>query len=222
MTSKKLEKNKTSMPSRISLSPIQMIAGVIVIILVSGLTAFYLSRGSGSVDASAGLKQFGKESLMAATGTAGTADTAEKASLALVSTYSNAQYGFSLKIPEGFKPRESKAGDTTTIVLENDKSEGVQLVITPYDEKDLQIVHGVKTLTKDMILKDIPDMQVTDEQPLEIGRNYAGLAFKSNNAAFDGSSREVWFVFKGHLFQISTYLKFDGLLRDMFTSWNFN
>ena len=64
-------------------------------------------------------------------------------------------------------------------------------------------------------------MKVIDDQILEIGNNYKGVAFRSDNAAFDGDSREVWFVFKGNLFQISTYARLDPLLKAMFATWKF-
>ena len=72
-----------------------------------------------------------------------------------------------------------------------------------------------------MIEKDIPDLLITDAQTVEIGDNYKGLAFKSDNSAFGGASREVWFVFRNNLYQISTYEKFDELLKKVFSTWVF-
>lgn len=128
--------------------------------------------------------------------------------------YMSEDHRFSVTMPEGFSARESSIDGVDTIVFENDKAEGIQIVISPYDD--------VPQLTKAMILKDIPDMAVTDEQPVEIGSNHTGIAFKSDNPAFDGASREVWFVFRGELFQISTYERFDPLLVAMFGTWQFD
>jgi hypothetical protein len=58
-------------------------------------------------------------------------------------------------------------------------------------------------------------------QLVEVGPNYVGLAFKSDNQAFDGASREVWFVFRGNLYQISTYAWLDPLLQAIFKTWQF-
>jgi hypothetical protein len=128
--------------------------------------------------------------------------------------YMNEKHRFSVTMPEGFTARESSADGIDTIVFENGKAEGIQIVISPYDD--------VPQLTKAMILADIPDMAVTDEQPVEIGSNHTGIAFKSDNPAFDGASREVWFVFRGELYQISTYERFDPLLIAMFGTWQFD
>lgn len=133
----------------------------------------------------------------------------------LTKAYANGAYGFSLKIPEDFNVRESDINSSHTIVFENAKNEGVQIVITPYDKK------GVKVLTKDMIQSAIPDMKIADDQILDVGASYKGVAFKSDNDAFSGDSREVWFIFKDNLYQISTYSRFDELLKAMFAAWEF-
>lgn len=134
---------------------------------------------------------------------------------ALTKPYTNTTFNFSLNIPEDFTATESVLGDTHTIVFQNAKDEGIQIVVAPYDDK------GVKVLTKDMIQSAIPDMKITDDQVLEIGNDYKGLAFKSDNDAFDGDSREVWFIYKDNLYQISTYSRFDELLKQMFGTWQF-
>ncbi len=127
--------------------------------------------------------------------------------------YENAKHGFGLTMPEGFTSRESSANGSDTIVFENAKAEGIQIVISPYDD--------IKILTKAMIESDIPDMQVLDPQPVEIGNANTGLAFRSDNDAFNGKSREVWFVFNRELYQISTYERLDELLQKMFATWTF-
>ncbi len=129
-------------------------------------------------------------------------------------SYSNAKHHFSLTMPEGFTARESTVDGKDTIVFENAKSEGIQIVISPYDD--------IKVLTADMIESAIPDMKVEDAESVEIGNANKGLAFKSDNQAFDGKSREVWFVFNRELYQISTYERLDELLQKMFATWSFN
>ena len=130
-------------------------------------------------------------------------------------TYRNDKYQFSLTLPEGFKANEfTESNGVETIVLEDNAANGIQISVSPFDE-------DLRELTPDMILEDIPDLAITDPQPVEIGQTHQGLAFLSDNGAFDGSSREVWFVFNGHLYQISTYAHLDELLRTMFTTWRF-
>ena len=137
-------------------------------------------------------------------------------------TYTNDTYHFSLTLPEGFEARSMKQEVGETIVFENGSGDGIQIIITPFDE-DLHV------LTKERVQADVPGMQITDAQPVEIGDPstgsgqvyYQGLAFKSDNPAFDGASREVWFVFRGNLYQISTYERLDELLKKMFSTWKF-
>jgi hypothetical protein len=133
--------------------------------------------------------------------------------------YSSSKYNFSVKLPEGFSAREissAELGDgsqSESIVFENGKGEGIQIVVTPFDD--------IKVLTADMIKADIPDMKIEQVQTVDVGQNYKGIAFISNASEFDGASREVWFVFKGNLYQISTYTKFDALLQSIFSTWQF-
>lgn len=131
-------------------------------------------------------------------------------------TYKNDKYHFSLSVPQGFSTQEIPNDSTQgqTIVLQDEEGNGIQILITPSPE---DIAH----LTADRVHQDIPDMKVSDVQPVEVGANHSGIAFMSDNEAFAGASREVWFVFHGNLYQISTYARLDGLLQTMFGTWKF-
>lgn len=133
---------------------------------------------------------------------------------ALSKPYTNSKHHFSLMLPDDFTVSESSIDGKDTVVFQNSKSEGIQITISPYDD--------IKVLTADMIEKELPDMKVSDAEPVEIGMYNKGVAFKSDNDAFDGASREVWFVFDSKLYQISTYERFDKLLQKMFETWRFN
>ncbi len=136
---------------------------------------------------------------------------------AFTKEYKNDTYKFSLSMPENFTAREivSEEAGGTGILLESDsRSDGVQITILPFDE-------DLRSLTKARIEQDIPDLVITDSQTIEIGDTHTGVAFKSDNESFDGASREVWFVFRGNLYQISTYERLDPLLQKMFATWKF-
>ena len=135
----------------------------------------------------------------------------------LTKPYTNDTFHFSLSIPGNFVTRQLEADESgaTTVLLESaDQADGVQVVVTPFDE-------DISSLTVERIQQDVPDLVITDPQPVQIGENNTGLAFKSNNDAFDGESREVWFVFRGNLYQISTYERLDPLLKKIFSTWKF-
>ena len=130
--------------------------------------------------------------------------------------YKNDEFRFSLGLPEGFAAQEFKEEGSAgkSVVLQDAKGNGIQILITPYPD-------DTKIITADDVRADIPDMKVTDDQVVEIGNDYRGVAFMSDNEAFDGASREVWFVFRGNLYQISTYARLDSLLQSMFATWKF-
>lgn len=138
---------------------------------------------------------------------------------ALSKDYKNDAYDFSLKMPADFSASEIQSEDSggATVILQDQAGNGIQIVISPFDEDTGQAY----ILTQERILQDVPDMTITDAQVLEVGDKYKGLAFKSDNEAFGGASREVWFVFRGNLYQISTYERLDDLLKQVFQTWQF-
>ena len=130
--------------------------------------------------------------------------------------YTNNTYRFLLSMPEGFAAREvtDTSTDVETVVLEDAQAQGIQIVVSPFDE-------DISTLTQERIQQELPDMKISEPERVEIGESHTGLAFKSDNPAFDGASREVWFVFRGNLYQISTYERLDPLLKAIFQTWKF-
>jgi hypothetical protein len=130
--------------------------------------------------------------------------------------YTNKTYRFTVKMPEDFTARElpPDQNGARSILLENLDGAGIQIYVTP--DKD-----NLKTLTAADVRASIPDMRVVGEQDVNIGPNDKGVAFKSDSEAFGGNSREVWFYFRGNLYQISTYARLDPLLKAMFGTWQF-
>ncbi len=130
-------------------------------------------------------------------------------------TYISADYGFAFKHPPSFTVTEMPAENGLVILVENIKEQiGVQILITPFDGQD-------QDLTKADIAAEIPDLKISDEQEVLIGSGRKGLAFMSDNPAFGGQSREVWFVYGGRLYQISTYAELDRFLKGLFGTWEF-
>lgn len=135
----------------------------------------------------------------------------------LIKPYSNDQFHFSLSMPGNFSARQletDESGATTLLIESADRADGVQITVSPFDD-------DVHVLTAERIHQDVPDLAIADPQPIQIGDNDTGFAFKSNNEAFNGASREVWFVFRGNLYQISTYERLDPLLKKIFSTWKF-
>lgn len=100
------------------------------------------------------------------------------------------------------------------LVQNSNAGRGFQITISPFDEPG-------NILTKERIQADVPDLKIIDPKPLLIGESGQGLAFLSDNDQFGGNSREVWFVFNGNLYQISTYAHLDPILQSVFATWTF-
>lgn len=137
-------------------------------------------------------------------------------SSALTKAYANNTYHFSLFMPDGFAAHESPVDEDgiATILLQNESGDGIQIRITPG-------ASNARTLSADDIRAGIPDLTIEHPEPVAIGADYEGVAFLSDTAAFDGASREVWFYFRGDLYQISTYARLDGLMKAVFSTWTF-
>lgn len=134
----------------------------------------------------------------------------------LTEEYANEQYRFSLSFPEGFSVGELPVDEAggTAIIIQNEKGEGIQIYVVPSGG-------GQKILSAEDIRASIPDMAIDAPEPVAIGNEHQGVAFLSNNEAFGGASREVWFYFRGNLYQISAYARQDILLKAMFATWKF-
>lgn len=130
----------------------------------------------------------------------------------LTQTYTDNVLHFSFNYPKDYSVREIQGeSDARTLVIENSSTNsGIQIIITP-DYPD-------PSITVETIREAIPDMKIENPQSFPVGAN-SGLTFQSDNPAFDGASREVWFAYNGYLYQISAYAKDDPLLAAIFATW---
>ena len=157
----------------------------------------------------------------ASTTSAGTVTNIAQVSFGDLShTYQNQSYHFSINYPNGYtvsNVNDPSAGGST-ILIQDDSTNGdagIQIFISPYTDPDTDI-------TPDFITQNAPDVTVNDPQVVAMSAGGGkGLAFESNNAAFGGASREVWFIYNGNLYQISTYLQYGNLLQAMMGTWKF-
>src|SRR5665647_2853078 len=84
-------------------------------------------------------------------------DSANSTEPALTQSYTNTAYHFALKMPAGYTAQEMPAtgGSGETVVLQNQAGDGVQIVITPFDEDPPAGGWQGYTLTKERILQDV-------------------------------------------------------------------
>lgn len=129
--------------------------------------------------------------------------------------YSHLANRFSFSYPKGFMVISMPNDGVETIVVQNTATKvAAQITISPFKGDDMDI-------TPDIIKVDIPDMKIDNPQEVPVGPSRKGLAFISDNPAFGSKSSEIWFVFKGNLYQISTYYRFDGFLKGLFATFKF-
>ncbi len=129
--------------------------------------------------------------------------------------YTDNTYRFSLLIPAAFTVAEGAEIDSdasTTILLQNGVGDGVQILISPWDEP-------ATALTPERITHDT-GLTVTDPQPINI-QGATGIMFRNDNSGFDGAASDAWFVSRGNIYQLSTYARDDAVLKNMLASWTF-
>ena len=100
-------------------------------------------------------------------------------------TYTESTYRFSVMIPADFTATEGTEIDpaaSTTVLLQNRAGDGVQILISPWDEP-------ASALTSERFTTDT-GLTVTDPQAIKISAA-TGLTFKSDNPAFDGAASEA-------------------------------
>ena len=106
---------------------------------------------------------------------------------------------FSFEYPEGFGVGNfNQEADGSQTVLLQKGNVGFQLTITPFDE---DIV-----LTEARIKEDAPDMAIEQAIQIKIGEAQ-GVVFLSEDESL-GKTREIWWVYNGYLYQITTYPEF--------------
>jgi hypothetical protein len=146
--------------------------------------------------------------------------------------YSDLQYNFSFQYPKDFtatKFQEGESGNTILVQyreqsnIANDSSQvstsinkypenvSFQIFISPFDEPG--------PLTKERILQDLPDLIKNPEQRV-LKNGAVALIFFSQEPSI-GEIREIWFVYNGYLYQISTYKELDSLVADILETWRF-
>ena len=137
------------------------------------------------------------------------------------SEYKNDQYGFSFGQPDGFNISDFEEGGGKVILVKNVGSSvsnnsnnyenGFQIFIAAFDEPG--------PITKERILKDIPDMVISNEKEILVGGERA-LSFTSQDD-LGNETQETWLVHSGNLYQISVFPSFEKELLKIIKTWKF-
>ncbi len=128
--------------------------------------------------------------------------------------YTDQNYKFSFRHPADYKVSIVKGEEGDILVLQNNKSEGFQILIQKIEE-------NIKNITAEMIKNDLPDLVIKSPQSVILGSSGGGVAFESDNPVFGGRSREVWFVYNKVFYQLSANFSQDTLVQTILSSWEF-
>lgn len=133
--------------------------------------------------------------------------------------YDDPDLNFFVDYSEGFVVNATAEESVKVLVFsKNNSDESFQIFIMPYDEPG--------PITPERILIDQPEMVIKNPQTIEIAGEET-LVFFSTDPDL-GDVREVWFVHpsttlgaSGHLYQASTYAKYDELLSKVMATFRF-
>lgn len=130
-------------------------------------------------------------------------------------TYFHKKYSFSFDYPSTFKTSNFIEGDGEQIQFQADNGDWFQIYVTPWDEGNI--------ITPERIRKDLPNIVIKEPQQVVLGPKQKegvgpqALIFLSK----DGTSietREIWFVERGNLFQITTFKRLDPVIGNILST----
>lgn len=126
--------------------------------------------------------------------------------------YQSSTYHLSLYYPDDLTVSENPGAGNTMVVLFKNKAQGVgfEIFIAPYSQPQI---------TQDRFLMDEPSAVMNDPANITIDGAPA-TKFLSTNAAM-GTSREVWFLYGGYLYEITTPQVLDDWLFQILETWHF-
>ncbi len=121
--------------------------------------------------------------------------------------------GFSFQYPKSFHVSGFSEGEGEIILIQNTSNVlGFQIYAVPFSG-------DASALTAQNIKKDIPDISMQDPQPVTVTGGGKGITFISDSLNI--KTREVWFVTKGYLYQITANLNSEPILLEVLKTFTF-
>jgi hypothetical protein len=131
-----------------------------------------------------------------------------------------------LKMPADFSayppsatPERDKTGAPMgqAIVLQNKSGVAVQIQIAP-DSREV----SNSTLTADDIEQLAPYFDLSGVEPMEIAPGVIGTTFTdTRHPSFGNATENVWFTYRGNLYEVTADAKNEALFRSMIATWAF-
>jgi len=126
--------------------------------------------------------------------------------------YKDITYHFSLLYPQELGVSERlEGGNAATITFQNvEKGMGFQIFIVPYSEQQI---------SQERFKRDVPSGVQTDLENVTID-SAAGATFYSRDVLL-GGTREIWFIRKEFLYEVTTLREQDAWLSGIIKTWLF-
>ncbi len=124
--------------------------------------------------------------------------------------YRSYKHDFSLFYPEGLVVKEyNEGGGASTITFANNER-GFQLFIVPHTDSQI---------SPERFMADVPSGVREGEVTTKVD-GVEAVKFWSEDAAL-GATREVWFIHRGFLFEVTTLRPLDLWLEQILSTWKF-
>lgn len=124
-------------------------------------------------------------------------------------------YNFTFQYPQNFSVSAfDDRGGHVVLVQKQGGDAAVQMFITSWDEP-------TNTVTPERIKKDLPDLTIRNPEKMSMAGEGDALTFVGESEQF-GTTREVWFARRGHLYQIITPVGGQEFLASLLETWKFN
>ncbi len=127
--------------------------------------------------------------------------------------YTHPRYGFTLEFPNELAIERHPLGTASEVIVFEQEGEkrGFQIFATPYVGE---------SITEERLQQDVKGGKIEEPAEVIIGDNQRALVFWSTDPSV-GRLREVWFIHKGFLYEVSTYAEFDQWLGGVLQTWKF-
>jgi hypothetical protein len=114
--------------------------------------------------------------------------------------YRNDRYFFTLEYPNELALKEIDEDGATTIVFQKPgELKGFQIFIVRYRDD---------AISDTRIRKDLQGAPMNNPKDIVLPGNIRAVHFESESPTL-GSSTEVWFIYKGYLYEVTTYAEWD-------------
>lgn len=126
--------------------------------------------------------------------------------------YADTNYHFRILYPKNLEVRvyEEDEGARTITFEDPNTGEGFQIFVVPYNETHI---------TPERFAIDAPAGVMQDPQDITVDAVPAKIFFGYQEQM--GDTREVWFIKKGFLYEVTTYKALDSLLSNIMQTWQF-